>query len=71
VCSERIADRDDRVSDLAASELPHPSGVSARECAWTCNTAMSVEGSLPAIRAFTLSPFEKLTCTDFAPWITW
>jgi hypothetical protein len=37
----------------------------------TWSTAMSVDGSVPMMRALTFSPFEKLTCTDFAPSTTW
>ena len=53
------------------SEFPSGSGVSARECASTWSTAMSVDGSTPTTLAFRDSLFEKLTSTDFAPATTW
>ena len=49
------------------SESPHWSGVSARELASTWRTPMSVDGSVPTIFAFSLSPPEKLETDPEVP----
>jgi hypothetical protein len=56
---------------VTRSELPSGSGVSARECASTFSTAVSVDGSWPTTVAVSWSRLEKETCTFEAPCTTW